>query len=126
MRTVTVRPMTPTEFDEWQTTIAEDYAADQVAAGRWGPDGDFQVRNFLGSGVKGRVDTARSAAAFATTHWSVVLEAGQSASTQADDALATLCQRYWYPLYAFLRRLQHPPADAEDLQINVKADLASH
>jgi RNA polymerase sigma-70 factor (ECF subfamily) len=55
------------------------------------------------------------AARFTTTHWSVVLEAGQANSAQADDALATLCQHYWYPLYAFLRRLQHPPADAEDL-----------
>ena len=33
----------------------------------------------------------------------------------AGAALATLCQRYWYPLYAFVRRLGHQPADAQDL-----------
>ncbi|SKC41879.1 GNAT family N-acetyltransferase [Krasilnikoviella flava] len=35
MTTVTLRPMTPAEFDEWQTALAEDYAAEQVASGRW-------------------------------------------------------------------------------------------
>jgi len=36
--------------------------------------------------------------AFVTTHWSVVLTAGRSDSTRAQDALARLCQTYWYPL----------------------------
>src|SRR5262245_25243503 len=40
------------------------------------------------------------AEAFATTHWSLVLRAGQSGSPEADAALAALCQRYWLPLYA--------------------------
>jgi len=35
MTTVTLRPMTPAEFDEWQAALAEDYAAEQVAAGAW-------------------------------------------------------------------------------------------
>jgi RNA polymerase sigma-70 factor (ECF subfamily) len=52
---------------------------------------------------------------FATTVWNVVLEAGQHDTTRAEAALAALCQRYWYPVYAFLRRLNHSPADAEDL-----------
>ncbi len=52
---------------------------------------------------------------FATTHWSMVLAAGKGESPDADAALATLCQRYWYPLYAFVRRLGHQPADAQDL-----------
>lgn len=39
MTTVTVRTMTPVEFDEWQTAIAEEYARDQTAAGRWPADG---------------------------------------------------------------------------------------
>ena len=35
---------------------------------------------------------------FATTHWSVVLRAGQAGSPQSELALNELCQRYWYPL----------------------------
>jgi RNA polymerase sigma-70 factor (ECF subfamily) len=52
---------------------------------------------------------------FATTHWTVVLSAGGSDTTPARDALATLCQTYWYPLYAFIRQRGYPPHDAEDL-----------
>ena len=55
-------------------------------------------------------------AAFVTTHWSVVLSAGRSSdTTHAHDALARLCQTYWYPLYAYVRRRGHSPHDAEDL-----------
>ncbi len=50
-----------------------------------------------------------------TTHWSVVLVAGRSDSTRAQNALARLCQTYWYPLYAYVRRHGHSPHDAEDL-----------
>jgi RNA polymerase sigma-70 factor (ECF subfamily) len=52
---------------------------------------------------------------FKTTHWSVVLEAGQSGSADAAAALGKLCQTYWYPLYAYVRRLGHAPEDAQDL-----------
>ncbi|MBE0544229.1 MAG: sigma-70 family RNA polymerase sigma factor [Verrucomicrobia bacterium] len=34
---------------------------------------------------------------------------------RAREALEKLCSVYWYPLYAFLRRRGHQPADAEDL-----------
>ncbi len=54
-------------------------------------------------------------ARFVTTHWSVVLAAGQSDTTRARDALARLCQTYWYPLYAHARRRGHSPHDAQDL-----------
>jgi len=57
----------------------------------------------------------RTAAQFATTHWSVVLAAGQMDTPQAGQALETLCQTYWYPLYAFARRQGHAPEDAQDL-----------
>lgn len=53
--------------------------------------------------------------AFVTTHWSVVLAAGHSDTTRARDALAKLCQTYWYPVYAYLRRRGFKPEDAEDL-----------
>ncbi len=54
-------------------------------------------------------------AAFVTTHWSVVLTAGRSDTTRARDALARLCQTYWYPLYAYVRRRGYSAPDAEDL-----------
>src|SRR3954453_9987809 len=62
-------------------------------------------------------DEPRSGGAggFATTRWSMVLAAGKGESPDADAALAGLCQTYWYPLYAFVRRLGHQPADAQDL-----------
>lgn len=52
---------------------------------------------------------------FLTTHWSVVVRAGASPCAEAHQALATLCQTYWYPLYAFVRRQGHSPHDAQDL-----------
>lgn len=55
-------------------------------------------------------------AQFAETHWSLVLHAQRGGdSARAGDALASLCQTYWYPLYAFVRRQGHSPHDAQDL-----------
>jgi RNA polymerase sigma-70 factor (ECF subfamily) len=52
---------------------------------------------------------------FQATHWSVVLAAGDSQSPQAEQALAALCQTYWYPVYAFVRRQQYDHHKAQDL-----------
>ncbi len=52
---------------------------------------------------------------FATTHWTVVLAAGQRHTPQSDHALEQLCRTYWFPLYAYVRRRGHEKADAEDL-----------
>ncbi|NQU09379.1 sigma-70 family RNA polymerase sigma factor [bacterium] len=52
---------------------------------------------------------------FATTHWTIVLTAGRRDTSRARDALAQLCQTYWYPLYAYVRRRGYSPQDAEDL-----------
>lgn len=52
---------------------------------------------------------------FATTRWSVVLAAGHDDTSMARDALAYLCQTYWYPLYAYARRRGCSPQDAQDL-----------
>lgn len=54
-------------------------------------------------------------AAFPTTHWSVVLVAGQDRSPQAAAALDNLAQAYWYPIYACLRRQGHAAVEAQDL-----------
>jgi len=58
---------------------------------------------------------ARNAAQFATTHWSVVLAAGDSESPDSQEALEKLCLTYWFPLYAFVRRSGRSVQDAEDL-----------
>jgi RNA polymerase sigma-70 factor (ECF subfamily) len=52
---------------------------------------------------------------FADTHWSIVLAAGDSSSPQSIEALEKLCQTYWYPLYAFVRRRGCTEHDAKDL-----------
>ncbi len=52
---------------------------------------------------------------FATTRWTVVLHAGRKSSPQSDRALGELCQTYWYPLYAYVRRQGKTKEDAEDL-----------
>jgi RNA polymerase sigma factor (sigma-70 family) len=52
---------------------------------------------------------------FTTTHWSVVITAGQEDSPGGTAALERLCQSYWYPLYVFVRRQGHQPPDAQDL-----------
>ena len=52
---------------------------------------------------------------FTTTHWSLVLAAADAEDAHCREALAELCQVYWYPLYAFVRRQGHGPHDAQDL-----------
>ena len=52
---------------------------------------------------------------FVTTQWSVVLAARDKTSPLSLEALETLCRGYWYPLYAFVRRVGKSPHDAEDL-----------
>ena len=52
---------------------------------------------------------------FTTTHWSLVVAAAGSEDARAGEALAELCQVYWYPLYAFVRRQGHGPHEAQDL-----------
>jgi DNA-directed RNA polymerase specialized sigma24 family protein len=34
---------------------------------------------------------------------------------EARSALASLCENFWYPLYAYLRRRGYPPDQAQDL-----------
>ena len=52
---------------------------------------------------------------FATTRWTVVLEAGRATDTTvARAALEELCQTYWFPLYAYVRRHGYSSHDAED------------
>ncbi len=57
----------------------------------------------------------RSPKAFVTTQWTVVLAAGNTQTSSARDALESLCQTYWYPLYAYARRKGISPELSEDL-----------
>ena len=52
---------------------------------------------------------------FQTTRWSVVRRAVDADGAVAPEALAALCEAYWYPLYAYVRRSGYGPHDAEDL-----------
>ena len=63
---------------------------------------------------------------FVTTHWSVVLTAGRNDTARAQAALERLCQTYWYPLYAYVRRRGHSPEDAQDLTQEFFARLLEH
>ena len=62
---------------------------------------------------------------FASTRWTIVLEAGNSAtvSAHAFNALSELCQIYWRPLYSFLRKQGYDAEDARDLTQGFFADL---
>lgn len=63
---------------------------------------------------------------FVTTRWSIVVAATAADTTVAQDALAILCQTYWYPLYAYVRRRGHSPEDAQDLTQEFFARLLQH
>ena len=52
---------------------------------------------------------------FSTTHWSVVLLAGQSVSPESSEALEKLCHAYWQPIFQFARRKGWSEEDAKDL-----------
>lgn len=54
-------------------------------------------------------------ARFATTHWSQVLAARDGSDTRAREALARLCETYWYPLFIFIRSRGYDADSARDL-----------
>lgn len=55
------------------------------------------------------------AGGFQTTHWSLVLRASSRKDKDADAALAALCERYWYPLYVYVRRHMPDAVEAQDV-----------
>ena len=52
---------------------------------------------------------------FTTTRWTLVLEAADTKSPHAREALEDLCERYWHPLYVYVRRRGYGPEEAQDL-----------
>jgi DNA-directed RNA polymerase specialized sigma24 family protein len=62
---------------------------------------------------------------FATTQWNVVLAARDGTDSEARAALESLCDAYWFPLYAYVRRRGHGTDQADDLTQAFFADLLS-
>ena len=60
---------------------------------------------------------------FATTRWSLIAAVGESSSAESRDALAFLCETYWYPLYVYVRRKGHQVAEAQELTQSFFAEL---
>lgn len=73
----------------------------------------FQLEEFLA--MSSSSDDERPSNGFASTQWSLVLRAGRQVDSQAEQALAVLCQRYWFPLYACVRCRVRDIHEAQDL-----------
>jgi len=62
------------------------------------------------------MEPAETSKLFPATDWTVVLQVRAAGNEEAArQAMAKLCARYWYPLYAFARRRGLTPHDAEDM-----------
>src|SRR5579871_4126039 len=72
------------------------------------------LASVLSTGADPGEDPAVSAQ-FPKTSWSLVARAGAPLTEEGLDALSVLCGRYWYPVYAFVRRRGATAEDAEDL-----------
>jgi RNA polymerase sigma-70 factor (ECF subfamily) len=59
--------------------------------------------------------TLAGASQFPTTRWTLVIAAGNPERKEARSALVSLCETYWYPLYAYLRRRGYPADQSQDL-----------
>ncbi len=51
---------------------------------------------------------------FKTTHWSLIVSSREKDSIVRRDSLGVLCEAYWFPLFAYLRRKGHTPEQAAD------------
>jgi RNA polymerase sigma-70 factor (ECF subfamily) len=61
------------------------------------------------------IHTLSGRSQFPATRWTLVIAAGDPHSKEARSALASLCENYWYPLYAYLRQRGCPADQAQDL-----------
>jgi len=61
-----------------------------------------------------REEVPTAAMGFHTTHWTLVLSAREQ-NDSAQEAVSRLYSKYWYPVYAFIRRNGSPAHQAEDL-----------
>lgn len=64
---------------------------------------------------------------FPITRWTAVVKICQEEDpVQREEALAGICRDYWYPLYAFARRMGRSQEDAEDLTQGFFCYLIGH
>ncbi len=61
------------------------------------------------------INTLAGVSDFPTTRWTLVVAAADPQRKEAHAALASLCENYWYPLYAYVRRRGYLPEQAQDL-----------
>ena len=67
--------------------------------------------------------SGRTTSSFTTTKWSMVFHAGDSGDPGSREALETLCQRYWRPVYIYIRHRGHDINATEDLTQSFFAQL---
>lgn len=68
----------------------------------------------------------RGKSRFATTRWTLILSATRGSGAQSAEALASLCQIYWYPVYAYVRRRGYVTDAARDLTQGFFTRLLEH
>jgi RNA polymerase sigma-70 factor (ECF subfamily) len=61
------------------------------------------------------VTTNKRTGSFPSTSWSRVFAAGNRSAPECHEALTALCNAYWYPIYAFIRRKGRRSEEALDL-----------
>lgn len=61
------------------------------------------------------IHTLAGSSRFPTTRWTLVIASGDPDRKEARSALVSLCENYWYPLYAYLRRRGYSADQAQDL-----------
>jgi len=61
------------------------------------------------------IEEGNRAGWFPATHWTDIVAARREGSIAAAEALNRLCNTYWYPIYAYIRRKGRSDADAKDI-----------
>ena len=97
------------------------YQEKQFPANVTGDFGKFFYELLMTSPVPSPV--ARPAQRFATTRWSLIVQARNSDDIPARAALAGLCEAYWLPVYGFMRRQTNDVHEAQDLTQGFFASL---
>ena len=61
------------------------------------------------------MQTLTGSSDFPATRWTLVIAAADPQRKEARSALVSLCEGYWYPLYAYVRRCGYRADQAQDL-----------
>lgn len=101
--------VTRREFRFIDTRMAQDEAPDQ------GRDSSLRMGATVPVVVQWAHSTMPQNSAFRTTSWSLILAASADPTADSRQALTTLCQTYWNPVYTFIRRHGHDADQTQDL-----------